>query len=354
MAGGWHPDPAGRADQRYWDGERWTEHVMRGGESGIDHLGSPPSSGLRRALDALGPDARERPAPDLLGALTAGGAALVALGVLALVAGDDGNRPGLLGGSALLVAAGYVAAAFGGKRLRPAAVTLAAIGIVVFVIFAFEGSIEDNKWAWPLILLAAAAGVMYIAPILRGRPLLGGISLVALVGWVAFLAAQGDIDRARDASTTDVGEVGSSVAQGAYAVLLIAGVALLVAAFLLDHANYHGLATVFIAVAAVSVLAGAAGVASELGDAGGAVLVGIAGLALAIVGYLGRRRFTTWLGALVVPYALVAIAISIKDERVPGATLLVVFGAAVVAVCFCLPIVWRARARSRTKPTTAS
>lgn len=28
-AAGWHPDPLGRFDQRYWDGQRWTQHVGR-------------------------------------------------------------------------------------------------------------------------------------------------------------------------------------------------------------------------------------------------------------------------------------------------------------------------------------
>lgn len=26
---GWHPDPLGRFDSRFWDGERWTQHVGR-------------------------------------------------------------------------------------------------------------------------------------------------------------------------------------------------------------------------------------------------------------------------------------------------------------------------------------
>lgn len=26
---GWHPDPLGRFQARYWDGERWTQHVGR-------------------------------------------------------------------------------------------------------------------------------------------------------------------------------------------------------------------------------------------------------------------------------------------------------------------------------------
>jgi hypothetical protein len=35
-AGGWHPDPTGRFEQRYWDGESWTEHVARGGTRSTD------------------------------------------------------------------------------------------------------------------------------------------------------------------------------------------------------------------------------------------------------------------------------------------------------------------------------
>jgi len=68
---------------------------------------------------------------------------------------------------------------------------------------------------------------------------------------------------------------------------------LLVAAFLLDHAAYHGVATVFVAVAVISVVAGAAGTAGRFGEAGGAILVALAGLGLALVGYFGhvvRRR----------------------------------------------------------------
>jgi hypothetical protein len=34
--GAWHPDPTGRAEQRYWDGQAWTGHVVRGGQQGWD------------------------------------------------------------------------------------------------------------------------------------------------------------------------------------------------------------------------------------------------------------------------------------------------------------------------------
>lgn len=32
----WHPDPAGRHEQRYWDGNAWTDHVMDKGQPGSD------------------------------------------------------------------------------------------------------------------------------------------------------------------------------------------------------------------------------------------------------------------------------------------------------------------------------
>jgi len=34
----WHPDPAGRHQLRYWDGDTWTEHVSNAGQPGQDPL----------------------------------------------------------------------------------------------------------------------------------------------------------------------------------------------------------------------------------------------------------------------------------------------------------------------------
>ena len=35
---GWHPDPTGQFEQRYWDGERWTEHVHAAGVQSVSPL----------------------------------------------------------------------------------------------------------------------------------------------------------------------------------------------------------------------------------------------------------------------------------------------------------------------------
>lgn len=39
--GGWYPDPAGRHEQRYHDGQDWTEHVTTAGVAGTDPIGPP-------------------------------------------------------------------------------------------------------------------------------------------------------------------------------------------------------------------------------------------------------------------------------------------------------------------------
>ena len=55
---GWHPDPTGRHDHRYWDGSQWSEHVADAGVSGTD------------PLDAVAPEAttaEAAPAPALGG-----------------------------------------------------------------------------------------------------------------------------------------------------------------------------------------------------------------------------------------------------------------------------------------------
>jgi Protein of unknown function (DUF2510) len=37
---GWHPDPSGRYQLRYWDGTRWTEHVTSNGVPATDEPGN--------------------------------------------------------------------------------------------------------------------------------------------------------------------------------------------------------------------------------------------------------------------------------------------------------------------------
>ncbi len=42
----WYPDPNGRAELRYWDGDVWTDHVSTGGQQSTDPVGGTVSKGL--------------------------------------------------------------------------------------------------------------------------------------------------------------------------------------------------------------------------------------------------------------------------------------------------------------------
>jgi uncharacterized protein YxjI len=55
----WHPDPFGRFESRYWDGERWTEHVSRAGQTLVDP--PVPSAPVRRPEDDYVPVGSHRP-----------------------------------------------------------------------------------------------------------------------------------------------------------------------------------------------------------------------------------------------------------------------------------------------------
>ena len=41
---GWHADPTGRCDLRWWDGNRWSDHASRGGSVVVDPLDQPATS----------------------------------------------------------------------------------------------------------------------------------------------------------------------------------------------------------------------------------------------------------------------------------------------------------------------
>jgi hypothetical protein len=44
---GWHPDPVGRHEHRYWDGNQWTDHVADQGQMSLSPLNAPPPEETR-------------------------------------------------------------------------------------------------------------------------------------------------------------------------------------------------------------------------------------------------------------------------------------------------------------------
>jgi hypothetical protein len=75
---GWFPDPMGRNDYRWWDGQAWTAAVVRGGAQGYDPLPAGPGGQARRRRGVV---------PVALVVVVA----LVAAGVV-VVTRDDGDE----------------------------------------------------------------------------------------------------------------------------------------------------------------------------------------------------------------------------------------------------------------------
>jgi hypothetical protein len=67
---GWHPDPRGRHEHRYWDGSQWTDHVADAGVMGTDPVAevtpvAAPVGPSMVNLPAISPDAlRSSPEPE--------------------------------------------------------------------------------------------------------------------------------------------------------------------------------------------------------------------------------------------------------------------------------------------------
>lgn len=89
----WYPDPLQRYEHRYWDGQRWTEHVATGGQVSSDPLEAAGTPAETTAARTEGADAGT-------GTATAAGAAWPAGSATEWGAADGGTAaPGAAGAS---------------------------------------------------------------------------------------------------------------------------------------------------------------------------------------------------------------------------------------------------------------
>lgn len=86
---GWHPDPTGRHELRYWDGGDWTAHVSDAGVTALDPL-APVAAAVAGGPAGVSPAARPRRPWRLIG-LALVVAVAVAGGLIAFVGGGDGG-----------------------------------------------------------------------------------------------------------------------------------------------------------------------------------------------------------------------------------------------------------------------
>ncbi|WP_229022962.1 DUF2510 domain-containing protein [Actinomarinicola tropica] len=328
---GWYPDPSDPAQQRWWDGTAWTDQVSgAGGAPGVSTSPAATPGRVELAERLM----RARPEGSVGVAVAAAGGVLGVLGAFVTISETDGRTPSNLVAVLVLLAA-YALALAGPAWTRPAAL---AGGVVAPLVLAGNLAPElDGRMAiiLPALLAGGAWLAMFLAPGLRGAPVLVAGALLA--AWAAFTGATAPTNDAfRSVEVYGMGGTGywdapvNPIGQGE-STLVVALVVVCVAA-VLDRRGWRVLATPFIAVGVVLGFVGVSSVTSGVDSiAASAVLVIAVGGVIAVVGGSGRRRGSTWIGTGLAVAGIVALLADLVDDPTGAGVLLVLIAAGLVA-----------------------
>jgi hypothetical protein len=316
-------------------------------------------------LARLGAWAGRRAEPRLWISLAGAGCALAVAGVV-IISGDaqvgedglsDGSRlPGIV--LCLAVAAvGYALLHwFAEAPAATAGVTAIALAVPPFFYFLTFDADGAPPWSAEAILALSAVVwlVSYVMGPARGRPLLLGAGLVAVVllafqfmeqpfstGFEASFVDEspftpeepfpGEEPFAEDEFTTQ-GDEPDPTTLGI--ISLVFGGAYLVAARLLDRRGFAGTATPFVVASLAAIPAGIAFLGDDLEAAGAGAAAIVAGLAVAWLGARSGRRASTVIGAGGVALGIVLITADAMEDSSPmsiGIALLVAGGSVALA-----------------------
>jgi hypothetical protein len=307
-------------------------------------------------LARLGAWAGRRAEPRLWISLAGAGCAIAVTGVV-IISGDaqvseegfsDGSRlPGII--LCLVVAAGGYALLrwFAETPAATAGVTAIALAVPPFFYFLTFDADGTPPWSAEGILALSALVwlVSYVMGPARGRPLLLGAGLVAVVllafqfveepfsaGFEETIVDESPFATA-DPSTGDDESTGLDDEPDPTAlgiISLVFGAAYLVAARLLDRRGFAGTATPFVAASLAAIPAGIAFLGEDLEAAGAGAAAIVAGLLVAWLGARSGRRASTVIGAGGVALGIVLIIADAMQESSPtsiGIALLVAGGA---------------------------
>lgn len=389
---GWHSDPYGRFQQRYWDGSTWTEHVATGGQQQTDPLGtstvvpfaipptalpgspeaaaeptqacaapaaSPAGGRVVATLDAMRPDSEQRRTPSLTAALAGLGGALVAFGGL-IATGEDPSEGAIIAVSLVIIAAAVAAKWRFGDRAQVGAASLGALIVGLVGLGAGVALATDNG---PGVLSFGLVGGLHLAAWLlkpfRGKTLLLGLGSLVLVGALASLP-----DAFDGGSFSDFEDTGNEVLPGFFTdsvgttgwIYLLSSAGLFGATWWLDRKHYRGTATGLAASGLVAATIGTSLLADDIGDTGGAFLVTVVGVLVCLVGSHGARRATTWWGAALATIGLIALLVSILEPSSPAsdATVALLAGALLIGAPALVALVRRGQQSSSATSSRAA
>jgi hypothetical protein len=316
-------------------------------------------------LARLGAWAGRRAEPRLWISLAGAGCALAVAGVV-IISGDaqvgedgfsDGSRlPGII--LCLAVAAvGYALLHwFAETPAATAGVTAIALAVPPFFYFLTFDADGAPPWSAEAILALSAVVwlVSYVMGPARGRPLLLGAGLVAVV-LLAFQFMEEPFSTGFEATFVDESPFAPDeplpgeepfpgdefTSQGDEPdpttlgiISLVFGGAYLVSARLLDRRGFAGTATPFVVVSLAAIPAGIAFLGEDLEAAGAGAAAVVAGLAVAWVGARSGRRGSTVIGAGGVALGIVLIIADAMEDSSPmsiGIALLAAGGSVALA-----------------------
>lgn len=323
-----------------------------------DQTGDEPLPPRPSLSERMGERARRRPHPRFGVSLAAGGAALAVLGTLVVsfdeLGADGGADLDATAGTILtllLIVAGYVALALGRHGpLAAAGATASALAVPFFLFFVTFDSGDAPPFSVDAVLLLStgAWALAYVLGPSTGRPFFLG---AALVGVWLFVIEQ--VESVFSTPFLFFAELGGGLGRGGPfgggfgdipdpgtigVISVVFGCAYLGLTVVLDGRAVRGVSTPFLVAGLVALVNGFGSLGQELEPGAVGLLLAVTGVAVAYLGAISGRRFTTWIGSVgsALGFALVVGEV-VEDRSVTAAgAAFVVAGLVLVALAEAL------------------
>jgi hypothetical protein len=304
--------------------------------------------------------------PDVRFGHAAGGVAglLVFAAVFAFVVevtDDDPTLPGV-GFNVLLIAAAVAVGFWVRGPVRSAAVTalvFAVPALWLFVVIGDGDNVGRDDVRIIFLLTIVSYVVFYALTWTRGRAVFLGGALAVAATWIISEFADQDsplgVGAAERVQRSGVDSPFSlfqdnTVRDVAIATIVVA-VVLLATGTVLDRRRRYGAATPFILVGSIYGVVGAFILGTDVEDVYAAgIFIAIAGLVIGLVGSLGRRRGTSWFGAVVLLLGALTVVAQGTEDSVSGDGGAAVFGAFALVAAAVLIVLGVLVARGLDEP----
>jgi hypothetical protein len=272
------------------------------------------------------------------------GGILTAVGLLALVSELflSGDSSSFFPAGLILIAATAGLTYLAEKQpTYQSAITAASVVLLpVGCFFLLESTISDGKPAWAFLLAGVLFLLLWFLPGLCGRPSLLAASLLAWSIGLITLAAQSYLNGLSDylLDYTDQ-DIWIEVARQATALAILIGIACLIVGLKLDLRGWKKLATVFIGTGVLNATVGVLsfGQSRDLSDTSTAIFIAIYGIVLILLAVSTGRKATSWIAIGVASISIIALSSALLGESSDGAAGVILVGVGGLLVVMLSP-----------------